>query len=195
MAEPAGTRLSRGMRLGAYVAERLLGRGGAAEVWQVRHQTLGTRCALKILNTPDPTGASWLLHEGRAQAALQHPNLLPVHEVLDLGGRPALLMPLVEGPDLGRLLATHRPTAAAARALLQAITAGLGHAHAQGLVHRDLKPGNVLLSLQGASVQPRLADFGLVKIAGVDLPESHGFPACNARRPECRCPLNESMLR
>ena len=102
--------LCAGMVLGHYIVEQPLGRGGSAEVWQVRHQLLGARYALKVLNDPDPAHEAWLKHEGRAQAALEHPNLLPVRDLLTLEGRPALLMPLVDGPDLGRLLAAHRPT-------------------------------------------------------------------------------------
>ena len=107
-----------------------------------------------------------LLQEGRVQAALQHPNVLPVHGVLDVDGAPGLLMPLVEGPTLAALLRGYRPSQREALGLLRAVCAGVSAAHTMGLVHRDLKPSNVLLDLSSGAVVPRVSDFGLVKVVG-----------------------------
>ena len=155
--------LKPGLVIEQYRIESRLGAGGMAEVWQVRHETLHTAQALKVLTRATPALTRRLLREGRAQATLRHDNLLPVHDVLDVFGRPGLLMPLVEGPSLSALLEQAPPTPAEARDLLLGITAGLRYAHAAGFVHRDLKPANVLLDLRGDRVVPRVADFGLVK--------------------------------
>lgn len=160
-------RLSPGDNLERYQIRGLLGWGGMAEVWEVRHRQLGTRHALKVLINPGDEQRVRLLREGEAQAGLSHPNLLPVSEILDVDGVLGLLMPLVEGPSLARLLEGHRPTHAQAFALIQAVCSGVQAAHAAGLVHRDLKPGNVLLDLSSGAVVPRVSDFGLVK--GPDL--------------------------
>lgn len=157
-------RLAPGTSIDRYVVEHLLGEGAMAEVYCVRHDRLGSRHALKVLSHPSPYLAARLLKEGRAQSQLQHPHLLPVRDILDLQGRPALLMPLVQGPSLDALLRTYRPTEAEALALFRCIVEGLSFAHQRGVVHRDLKPANVLLEVRLGLVCPLVADFGLVKM-------------------------------
>ena len=168
-----------GQLLDRYVFERRVGVGGMAEVWSARHQQLGTRHALKVLLRADPEHERRLLMEGRAQATLKHPYLLPVHDIIEFQGRPVLLMPYVDGPSLATLMAHHRLSRAQALALFAAITQGLDHAHGAGFIHRDVKPGNVLLQRDPDGVRPRLADFGLVKRArGSDGgPQVFGTPA------------------
>lgn len=158
--------LQPGVHIGRYVVLRLLGVGGTAQVWEVMHRVLGSRQALKVLTWAEPSLQRRLLREARAQASLVHPNLVPVHDIIDVHGAPGLIMPVIDGPALDELLDGHRLERDAALALFTAIVEGVAHAHAQGLVHRDLKPGNVLLDLQGDRVQPRVTDFGLVKGGG-----------------------------
>lgn len=146
-----------------YVVESLLGTGGTARVWAVRHRTLGTRHALKVLSWSDATLRERLMREARTQARLVHPNIVPVRDIIELEGSPALLMPLIEGPPLDILLRQVRPTVDEATALLRGILAGVGHAHAEGFVHRDIKAANVLLDLHSGTLVPRVTDFGLVK--------------------------------
>ena len=134
-----------------------------AEVWAVRHRLLGTRYALKLLTRGTAGQTERLLAEGRAQARLRHPNIVPVQDVLPVGDALGLVMPLIQGPPLDQLLRRYRPTHAEAVALIRAITRGLAHAHSHGLIHRDLKPANVLLEAQDGRWVPRIADFGLVK--------------------------------
>jgi predicted ATPase len=160
--------LAAGTSVDRYVVEHLLGQGGAAEVYCVRHRQLDSRHALKVLSSPSPALAARLLKEGRAQSRLQHPHLLPVRDILDLHGRPALLMPLVQGPSLASLLAVRRPTEAEALALFRCVVDGLAFAHARGVVHRDLKPANVLLEVRHGLLWPLVADFGLVKLEDDD---------------------------
>ena len=154
--------LEPGMEVDRYEVRRLLGVGGTARVWEVRHKLLGTHLALKVLTWADPRLQRRLLREGQAQAKLQHPNLLPVSDVLDVQGAPGLLMPMVKGPPLDELLETTRLSTEQALQLFACICAGVGHAHEQGFAHRDLKPANVLLDMQDQGVVPRVADFGLV---------------------------------
>ncbi|MEL6341770.1 MAG: tetratricopeptide repeat protein [Myxococcota bacterium] len=157
--------LRQGQQIDRYVVEHLIGAGGMAEVWSVRHRVLGTRHALKLLLFSRTDHRRRLLQEGRAQARLDHPNLLPVRDVLSIGGQPALLLPLIAGPPLNALLGDYRPASEEALALFQAIAEGLRFAHEAGFIHRDLKPSNVLIDLNRGHIQPRIGDFGLVKVA------------------------------
>ncbi|MEL6343146.1 MAG: tetratricopeptide repeat protein [Myxococcota bacterium] len=156
-------RITSGHRFGNYVVEHLLGEGGMAEVWSVRHLLLDAHYALKVLTHSDPHHADRLLAEGRAQARLRHPNIVPVQDILTVGDAMGLVMPRIQGPSLDNLLERYRPTHAESVALIRAITSGLAHAHDQGLVHRDLKPANILLDAHDGHWVPRIADFGLVK--------------------------------
>ncbi|MEL6344925.1 MAG: protein kinase [Myxococcota bacterium] len=156
-------KLAVGARVDRYIIESRLGEGGMAEVWGVRHQLLGTMHALKVLLSLRGRHAERLLREGRTQASLQHPNLLPVRDVLDIDGTPGLLMPFIDGPPLSRFIRARSMLREEALATLRAITEGLRFAHERGFVHRDLKPGNVLIDLRHEAFQPRISDFGLVK--------------------------------
>ncbi len=152
-----------GATIGRYVLEKMLGRGGMAEVWAVRHTLLGTHYALKLLTHATPALQRRLLSEGRAQARLQHANIVPVWDILDIDGVPGLLMLLVRGPSLSQLIADAPLSRAAASGMLRGIVEGVAHAHRCGLVHRDLKPDNVLIDLSTGVPVPRVGDFGLVK--------------------------------
>ncbi|MEM6931392.1 MAG: hypothetical protein AAF602_30970, partial [Myxococcota bacterium] len=100
----AGPGIRPGSRLGRYEAVRRVGRGSTADVWEVRDVQLGSHHALKVLRRASASLRRRLLIEGTAQASLHHPNLVPVRMVLEVEGLPALLMPLVSGPSLGRRL-------------------------------------------------------------------------------------------
>ncbi|MEO0603760.1 MAG: protein kinase, partial [Myxococcota bacterium] len=97
---------------------------------------------------------------------MDSPFVVPVLDVLEVGGRPALLMPWIRGGSLFDLLAELTLTRDEGRALFADIVAGVAHAHAHGLVHRDLKPANVLLELRWGRVRARVADFGIASAAG-----------------------------
>ncbi len=156
-----------GSHIGRFVVQRLLGSGGMGVVYGVRHSRLETLHALKLLT---PRGSpERLVREGRLQAAIDHPNVVPVLEVLDVDGAPALLMPWVVGPSLAQLLDVHRASEAEAVALFAGIVDGVAAAHQSGVVHRDLKPSNVLLEISFGVVRPRVADFSVAKVVGSDL--------------------------
>ncbi|NOY25787.1 MAG: protein kinase, partial [Oligoflexia bacterium] len=160
--------LEPGTTVDRYVVEVFLDEGGMASVYRVRHGVLGTRHALKVLRHDSQQLRSRLLKEGRLQARLDHPHLVPVTDILDVLGRPALLMPYVDGPSLGAVLRQQRLTTDAAKQLFRGILAGVAHAHAHGVVHRDLKPANVLLESGASGVVPRVADFGIARVVEGD---------------------------
>jgi class 3 adenylate cyclase/tetratricopeptide (TPR) repeat protein len=140
-----------------------MGRGGMGQVFRARDATLGREVALKFL-LPRPGFEELALTEARAVARLDHENIVRIFDVAEWSrapGRarvPFLVMEYLEGESLARLLEHERPELRRVLELLEAIAAGLAHAHERGLVHRDLKPGNVFLTRQGAV---KLLDFGL----------------------------------
>ncbi len=154
-----------------YTVELLLGQGGMAAVYGVRHKTLGSTHALKVLKVHDPRIRERLVAEGQAQAALRHPNIVSVTDVLDVHGQPGLLMERIDGPSLEQWLVDNGPSLEDALKLFRGILAGVARAHRAGFVHRDLKPGNVLLDTADDLVIPKVADFGLAKV--LDDPLSH----------------------
>ncbi|MEL6349805.1 MAG: protein kinase, partial [Myxococcota bacterium] len=156
-------RLYAGQQLGQYVLDYSLGAGGMAAVWAATHRILGVQVAVKVLFSGNPVLQDRLLREGRAQAAMVHPNILPVRDVIDVAGHLGLVLPLVRGPSLDKLLQAYRPTLAEAVGVFREIVEGVRYAHERGLIHRDLKPGNVLLEEQRSQIVPLVADFGLVK--------------------------------
>ncbi len=153
-----------GQRIGKYQVEEYIGQGGMAVVYRVRHAELDSVFALKLLTAPRPDVRDRLVREGRFQATLRHPNVVAVHDILEVGGSTALLMELVEGPTLDRWLRRHQPTLDEAESLFRGIVQGVAEAHHQGLVHRDLKPSNVLLAPTAAGFVPKVCDFGIAKI-------------------------------
>ncbi|MCB9688690.1 MAG: serine/threonine protein kinase [Alphaproteobacteria bacterium] len=148
-----------------YTVESLLGQGGMAVVYKVRHNTLESHHAMKLLTVQGRTISQRLVQEGRVQARLRHPNIVAVTDYVEHDGRPGLVMEYVDGPSLQEWLARNqRPEPELAEQWFRAIVGAVQHAHAQGLVHRDLKPGNVLLQPVGNGFVPKVADFGIAKV-------------------------------
>ena len=157
--------LNPGDTIERYEVVELLGVGGHAAVYRMRHTTLDSEHALKLVNLPRDDIRARLIQEGRIQARLRHPNIVPVTDVLDVHGVPALLMPYVDGPDLGRWLERHHPVdLGTALQVFQDIVQAVHSAHESGLVHRDLKPANILMDHHGRKWRPRVTDFGIAKI-------------------------------
>ena len=154
-----------GRRFGPYILEELLGRGGMGEVYRASHARLpNRRAAVKILPAAlihNPDFLRRFDQEANSVAALDHPNILPLWDYGDQDGLPYLAMPLVVGGSLRELLAA-RGTLPPERAepFLRQIAAALDHAHGRGIIHRDVKPANILLRDDGS---PLLADFGIAK--------------------------------
>ncbi len=160
--------LKRGDVVDKYRVEDLLGRGGMALVYKVRHIHLNSLHALKMLFNTSPDVCRRLINEGRAQASLRHPHLVAVTDVLDVDGVPALLMEYVDGPPLDLFLPKNPLTPTDALALFRGILRGIGHAHRRGVIHRDLKPANILLAVTSDGLVPKVTDFGLVKAVGME---------------------------
>jgi YVTN family beta-propeller protein len=166
---PADPRL--GTRLAGYQIKALLGRGGMGTVYLA--EQLGPRrpVALKLLSAPVATSEAFrerFLRESELAAAIDHPNVLPVYDAGESDGVLWIAMRYVPGMDLAGLLARDGALAPEqALALGGQVAGALDAAHARGLVHRDVKPANILLAVEGGSVaHAYLADFGLTRRVG-----------------------------
>src|SRR2546422_10432209 len=134
---------------GRYVLERRLGRGGMGLVYLAREPRLARRVAIKVL-PPDralqPAARERFLREARTAAGLSHPNIVPIFAVDEVGDVVFFVMAYVEVESLGQRIRARGPLAPDAVArLLQDVARALAHAHAHGVVHRDVKPDNILL--------------------------------------------------
>ena len=147
-----------------YIIEGILGEGAMAVVYRARHRELGSLHAIKKLKVTDGTVRERLVQEGRLQSSLQHPNVLSVTDLLTIDGCPALVMEYVHGPTLADFLKHHKPSMEQCDALARDILRGVAAAHSHGMVHRDLKPGNILIAITEDSLVPKIADFGLAKV-------------------------------
>ncbi len=147
-----------------YVTERTLGRGGMATVELARDEQLGRKVAIKRLFgslSGDEDFRERFLREGRMAARLSHPNIVGVHDVGEEDGVPYIVMEHVEGETLADLIARKAPLDPdRAVDLVLQICAGLEHAHAAGLVHRDIKPQNLLVRSDDTV---KIADFGIAR--------------------------------
>ena len=159
-------KLAPGTTIGRYTVEENIGEGGMATVYRVRHNELHATYALKVLNLVSEAIQRRLVQEGRVQARLRHPNILPVTDILDVDGRPGLIMEYVPGDSLEIHLATRHLPLDDADQIAKGILSAVAFAHSQGVVHRDLKPANILLADYGGELIPKVADFGLVKVLG-----------------------------
>ncbi|PZG80266.1 serine/threonine protein kinase, partial [Streptomyces sp. NTH33] len=174
-----------------YLLEEPLGRGATGTVWRARQrETAGAEAA--VPGQPGETVAIKVLKEELANDAdvvmrflrersvllrLTHPNIVRVRDLVVEGDLLALVMDLVDGPDLHRYLRENGPFTPVAAALLTAqIADALAASHADGVVHRDLKPANVLLKQDGDGMHPMLTDFGIARLAdSPGLTRTHEF--------------------
>ncbi|MBL8951927.1 MAG: protein kinase [Myxococcaceae bacterium] len=143
-----------------YVLLRELGRGGMATVFEARDERLGRKVAVKVLHSATAGGLERLKREAGLLAAVKHPNLVEIHDFHEHGPRaPFVVMELVEGQTLRGFAAALQPVATmTAVALCWELSRALAAAHARGIVHRDVKPENVLVSTAGLV---KLTDFGI----------------------------------
>lgn len=163
-----GERLEPGTELRGYRIERFVGQGGMGVVYEATQLSLERRVALKLISErlgSDERFRDRFRHEARAAAKIDHPNILPVYETDELpDGRLFLAMRFVDGPDLDSLLRARGPlNAEQTVAVLSQIGEALDAAHQQGVIHRDVKPANVLLESRESGWRAYLTDFGLAK--------------------------------
>jgi len=148
-----------------YEIERKLGEGGMGEVWLAKDTRLERPVALKFLGRKaalEPQARERLAREARAASSLNHANILAIYAVETLDGQDFIAMEYADGKPLDEWVATHSPSFDELLDVAMQIGDGLGAAHGKGIVHRDVKPSNVMVSDSGRA---QVMDFGLAKVS------------------------------
>ncbi len=163
---------------GRYKVLSILGKGGMSTVYKAQHTYMDRVVALKLLHphlVSDPTSVQRFKQEGKAAASLSHPNVITVFDFgINDEGIAYMVMDYLEGPSLGDLLDRGGPIPEAeAIDIFRQVCKGLSHAHKKGVIHRDLKPRNLVLAVEeDGSVLLKIVDFGIAKIVPQDGAES-----------------------
>jgi len=155
-----------GKIISRYKILALLGRGGMGEVYLAEDTELGRKAALKFLPPQyisDPELKARFKREARAAASLNHPNIITVYDIGEHQNRAWMAMELVDGQSLRDFMEQVEPEIGETLELMMQACEGLGEAHRAGIIHRDIKPGNILLDRRG---RVKIADFGLARIEG-----------------------------
>jgi YVTN family beta-propeller protein len=162
--------LAPGATFAGHRIDEVIGSGGMGIVYRARHLALDRERALKVVApnlSADERFRERFKRESRLAAQIEHPNVIPVHHAGEESGRLYLAMRLVDGVDLRGLVADSGPLDPAhAVRVLAGVAAGLDAAHAGGLIHRDVKPANVLVERDGDVERVFLTDFGISRLAG-----------------------------
>ncbi|HSE42434.1 MAG TPA: serine/threonine-protein kinase, partial [Acidobacteriota bacterium] len=157
-------RFSEGKRIGNYQIFALLGSGGMGEVYRARDTKLGREVAIKVLPSEfssDRVRLGRFEKEARSASALNHPNIITIHEIGEVDSTSYIVMELIEGKTLRELLSAGPLTLPKALEVATEIAEGLAKAHSAGIIHRDLKPENVMITKDGFV---KILDFGLAKL-------------------------------
>ncbi len=173
--------LAEGSRFGSYVVGSCIGHGGMARIYRAEHEGLRRHVALKVLIdgfAQDREGHERFLREARIAAAIKHPNVVNIFDVGVQDSVPYLVMELLEGEDLEAMVRAKGALSEATLVdIVVPIVAGLAAVHDAGVVHRDLKPGNIYLARgRNDEIEPKLLDFGISRAA-----ESEQFKLTTAR--------------
>ena len=153
----------RGDRLAHYELLEELGHGGMGVVWKARDTRLGREIAIKFLPEDvevDPQRLARIEREARAVAALNHPNIVTIHSIEEVGGRRFLTMALVHGRPLSAMIPKGGLPLERLLEIAAPVADAVGAAHDRGIIHRDLKPANVMVSEDGFVT---ILDFGLAR--------------------------------
>src|SRR4051794_4344216 len=158
---------------GRYRVLKRLGAGGMAEVWCAEDEVLARRVALKLLGgryAEDPEFRERFRREAQAAAGLTHPNIVGIFDRSEWNGTPYIAMELVDGRTLKELVTERGPLPPEiAVSLTVQILRALGHAHKRGIVHRDVKPQNVIIDGEG---QAKVADFGIARAGNSEMTQT-----------------------
>ncbi len=164
-----------GESVNGYVIDRMIGRGGMGEVYLAVQQSLGRKVALKILAerfSKDPAFVERFSREAAALANLSHPNIVSIIDKGVWKGRYFFIMEYVDGVNLRKILHQGKLSPEEALKMVPMLCDALAYAHERGIIHRDVKPENILFTKSG---QPKIADFGLARLMQSDKPAE--FPA------------------
>ena len=165
-----------GALVGPYRVLRQLGAGGMGVVWLAEDQRLNRKVALKMVKGSDAEtteGRQRLMREARAAAALNHPHIATVHDVLDVDGKVIVVFEYVEGETLSARLQRGAMEVAEAVEVAWQLADALAAAHAQGVIHRDLKPSNVVI---GPESRAKVLDFGIARMVPIGADPSGTAP-------------------
>ncbi|HVO68718.1 MAG TPA: protein kinase [Aggregatilineaceae bacterium] len=181
-----------GRTLSKVTVQRLLGRGGMAEVYLGLHTTLNRPVAVKVLYghlLEDDTSMARFRSEAQSVASMRHPNIVQVYDFDVADDQPYIVMELLEGPSLADTIGVlhrtdQRLSPETIARLITAVAAALDYAHSRGVIHRDVKPSNVLLRREGGVVEPKvplpddvqpvLTDFGVARMANATIRTASG---------------------
>ena len=154
-----------GKTIGHYRIVAEIGRGGMGVVYEAEDTKLRRTVALKFLSAhllADPQQKARFIHEAQAAAVLDHPNISTIHEVHEADGQTFIVMAFIEGEDVRTKIGSGLMSLDEALDIAVQVAKGLTKAHSEGIVHRDIKPGNVIITREG---QAKVVDFGLAKLA------------------------------
>jgi len=157
-----------GENVGPYRIIEQLGQGGMASVYKAYHASLDRYVALKVLHPAfhqDQTFKARFQREAQVVARLEHPNIVPIYDYSEYESRPFLVMKYIEGDTLKARLNQSPLTSEEIEHVVNSVGSALAYAHKQGILHRDVKPSNVMIAKDGTMY---LADFGLARIAETD---------------------------
>src|ERR1700754_3166157 len=158
---------------GRYRAQKRIGTGGMAEVWCAEDEVLGRRVALKLMGgrfAEDPEFRERFRREAQAAAGLAHPNIVAIFDRSEWEGTPYIAMELVDGPTLKEVVTDRGPLPPdMAVAMTEQILSALAFAHKRGIVHRDIKPQNVLIDREGVA---KVADFGIARAGNSEMTQT-----------------------
>lgn len=160
-------------RIGKYLIDSVLGRGGMGEVYKAHDATLGRYVALKIMRGPsldDQTARERFVREAQAAGGLRHPNIVTVYDLGEVDGQLYIAMEYIKGDDLEHIIKTRRPLMLEDKLNIMIQTSeGVSYAHKNQIVHRDLKPSNIRIDDEGVV---KIMDFGIAKMEASNMTAS-----------------------